>query len=168
MAGRESQVAGRAPRSSVPGFAPSPVAAPISSHAAPARQLSRARSGPYDDEPAPSYAMSEFIPSTVPGCRAPHLWLRNGRSLYDALGPWYTLLRRDPTLAVDDLTDAAARCGLPLRVLDLDADQHAPLYPFGLVLVRPDQHVAWRGHTVPTDVHALVALLRGAHPHSEV
>ena len=40
----------------------------------------------YDGEPAPGYTMANFTPSTVPGCRVPHLWLRDGRSLYDALG----------------------------------------------------------------------------------
>ena len=36
---------------------------------------------------APPYSMGEFTPSTVPGCRAPHFWLSDGRSLYDAFGP---------------------------------------------------------------------------------
>ena len=47
----------------------------------------------YDGEAAPAYAMAEFTQSTVPGCRTPHLWLSDGRSLYDALGPDFTLLR---------------------------------------------------------------------------
>ena len=36
----------------------------------------------YDDQAAPAYTMYFFEPSTVPGCRTPHLWLRDGRSLY--------------------------------------------------------------------------------------
>jgi 2-polyprenyl-6-methoxyphenol hydroxylase-like FAD-dependent oxidoreductase len=35
----------------------------------------------YDGEAAPAYTMYDFSPSTVPGCRTPHLWLRDGRSL---------------------------------------------------------------------------------------
>jgi hypothetical protein len=31
-----------------------------------------------------------------------------------------------------------------------------------LVLIRPDQHVAWRGATAPDDPSALVDILRGA------
>ena len=50
----------------------------------------------YDGEPPPPYTMYDFTPSTVPGCRTPHVWLRDGRSLYDALGPDYTLMRFDP------------------------------------------------------------------------
>jgi 2-polyprenyl-6-methoxyphenol hydroxylase-like FAD-dependent oxidoreductase len=49
----------------------------------------------HDRERAPEYSLSDFTPSTFPGCRTPHLWLADGRSLYDALGPGFTLLRFD-------------------------------------------------------------------------
>jgi 2-polyprenyl-6-methoxyphenol hydroxylase-like FAD-dependent oxidoreductase len=116
----------------------------------------------HDGEAAPGYTMSEFTPSTVPGCRAPHLWLGNGRSLYDALGPEYTLLRLDPALDVSALTGAAQHRGLPLSVLDLESGAAAALYDYKLVLARPDQHIAWRGNQVPDDPDVLVQLLRGA------
>jgi hypothetical protein len=115
----------------------------------------------YDGEAAPGYTMYDFTPSTVPGCRAPHLWLRDGRSLYDALGPGFTLLRRDPSVGLDGLVAAARERGLPLTVLDLDFEETAAFYPQTLVLVRPDQHVAWRGDTAPADPLALVDLIRG-------
>ena len=116
----------------------------------------------YDGEAAPGYTMSDFTPSTVPGCRVPHLWLRDGRSLYDALGSGFTLLRRDRSVGVDGLVAAAADRGVPLAVLDLDGDGAAVLYSRSLVLARPDQHVAWRGDRVPEDPHALIDLIRGA------
>jgi len=49
----------------------------------------------YDGEAHPAHAMHDFTSSTVPGCRAPHLWLSDGRSFHDALGPDYTLIRTD-------------------------------------------------------------------------
>src|SRR5207253_4302454 len=49
-----------------------------------------------DGEEPPPYTMGSFTESTVPGCRAPHFWLPDGRSLYDAFGQGYTLLRFDP------------------------------------------------------------------------
>ncbi len=52
----------------------------------------------HDGEAAPGYTMAEFTPSTVPGCRLPHLVLADRASLYDRLGEGYTLLRFDPTL----------------------------------------------------------------------
>ena len=51
----------------------------------------------YDGEKQPAYSMADFTPSTVPGCRTPHIRLADGTSLYDAMGPEYTLLRRDPS-----------------------------------------------------------------------
>jgi hypothetical protein len=51
----------------------------------------------YDAEQAPAYTMGTFTSSTVPGCRAPHVRLEGRRSLYDAMGPDYTLLRLDLT-----------------------------------------------------------------------
>ena len=116
----------------------------------------------HDGQTAPGYTMSDFTPSTVPGCRVPHLWLRDGRSLYDALGPGFTLLRRDRSVEVDGLVTAAAHRGVPLAVLDLDADDAETLYPHNLLLARPDQHVAWRGDQVPADPLALIDLIRGA------
>ena len=115
----------------------------------------------YDGETAPGYTMYDFTPSTVPGCRVPHVWLREGRSLYDALGPWFTLLRLDPSVSVTPIVEAAALRGVPLAVLDVDAEGADALYPHKLLLARPDQHVAWRGDAVPDDPLALVDRVRG-------
>jgi 2-polyprenyl-6-methoxyphenol hydroxylase-like FAD-dependent oxidoreductase len=116
----------------------------------------------HDGEAAPTYTMLDFSQSTVPGCRTPHLWLRDGRSLYDALGSDFTLLRFDPQVEVGDLVAAAAHRGVPVAVLDVDADEAAALYPCKLLLSRPDQHVAWRGNRLPDDPMALIDRIRGA------
>jgi hypothetical protein len=116
----------------------------------------------YDAERQPAYTMGTFTSSTVPGCRAPHLWLGDGVSLYDALGPGYTLLRFDPTAAVAGIVGAAARRNVPLKVLDVPTPQARTLYGHDLVLVRPDQHVAWRGDEEPAEPLDLVDLIRGA------
>jgi hypothetical protein len=116
----------------------------------------------HDDEEAPGYTLYDFRQSTVPGCRTPHLWLRDGRSLYDALGPEFTLLRFDPAVETDSLVAAAAQHGLPLLVLDLDAHGSSSLYPLKLVLSRPDRHVAWRGDEPPQDPSALIDCVRGS------
>src|SRR5260370_41442720 len=78
--------------------------------------------------------MYDFSQSTVPGCRTPHLWLRDGRSLYDALGPDFTLLRFDPAVEVGGLLAAAAKHGLPMTVLDVDGNEAAGAYPPKLLL----------------------------------
>ena len=112
-------------------------------------------------ELAPAYTMGAFTESTVPGCRAPHFWLADGRSLYDAFGPAYTLLRFDPRTKVSTLVAAAGEKRMPLAVLDIDAKRIPKAYRHKLLLCRSDQHVAWRGDSVPQDAAALVKLLRG-------
>jgi hypothetical protein len=116
----------------------------------------------YDGEPHPAYTMHDFKSSTVPGCRAPHLWLSDGRSLYDALGADYTLIRLDPTVPVVGMVEAAARCNVSLAVLDVNTADARALYARKLVLVRPDQHVAWRGDEEPANPMDLINLVRGA------
>jgi 2-polyprenyl-6-methoxyphenol hydroxylase-like FAD-dependent oxidoreductase len=114
-----------------------------------------------DGESAPAYSMGGFTPSTVPGCRAPHFWLADGRSLYDAFGPGYTLLRFDPALDVSALRQAALACGMPLALIDVDRAAAPPAYRHRLLLCRQDQHVAWRGDRLPAQLSGLLALLRG-------
>jgi hypothetical protein len=116
----------------------------------------------YDEEQAPTYTMGTFTSTTVPGCRVPHVWVEGRRSLYDAMGPDYTLLRLDPTAHVGGIVAAAAQRGLPLAVLDVRSDEASRHYRHKLVLVRPDQHVAWRGDEEPADTLNLVDLVRGA------
>jgi 2-polyprenyl-6-methoxyphenol hydroxylase-like FAD-dependent oxidoreductase len=115
----------------------------------------------YDGEAAPAYSMGDFTASTVPGCRAPHFWLSDGRSLYDAFGTDYTLLRFDPSLDVTPLLAAAAVHGMPLSVLDIDGADVPAEYRHKLVLCRPDQHIAWRGDALPGDATTWVDKLRG-------
>ena len=112
----------------------------------------------YDGVAPPPYTMDTFTPSTVPGCRTPRIWLDDGRSLYDAMGPDYTLLRFDPSVPTETLIRASAVRGVPVSVVDIE-----PQPPYGekLVLSRPDQHVAWRGDALPSDVMGLVDRIRG-------
>ncbi len=121
-----------------------------------------------DGERAPDYTMGGFTPSTVPGCRAPHFWLSDGRSLYDALGAGYTLLRFDPAINTEPLQAAAALRKMPLRVVDVHGEVPPEAYRHKLLLCRDDQHVAWRSDVMPADALALVDLLRGAVPKSAV
>jgi 2-polyprenyl-6-methoxyphenol hydroxylase-like FAD-dependent oxidoreductase len=118
----------------------------------------------YDGTEAPAYTLACFTASTVPGCRTPHVWLRDGRSLYDALGSDYTLMRFDPAIDVGALTSAAVARKVPFTVLDVQPDDNdlPAIYREKLVLSRPDQHVAWRGDALPPDPERLIDLVRGA------
>ena len=116
----------------------------------------------YDDEAPPAYTMGGFTPSTAPGCRAPHFFMADGRSLYDAFGSDYTLLRFEARVDATPLTQAAASRGMPLTIVEVAGAAVPPEYRHALVLCRADQHVAWRGDQVPADASALVDRLRGA------
>ena len=103
-----------------------------------------------------------YVPSATPGGRTPHLWLADRSSLFDHLGSGFTLLRL-PGCASDTrlLEAAAARRGVPLRVVAIALAEARDLYRDGLALVRPDQHVAWRADALPEDCDALVARVTG-------
>ena len=115
----------------------------------------------HEAEPAPTYDLETYTPSTVPGCRTPHFWLDAETSLYDRLGDGYTLLRFDPSVDVTALLEAAKARGVPLALLDIDVVERPAGYTTALALSRSDQHIAWRGNFVPDDPVALVDKLRG-------
>jgi len=114
-----------------------------------------------DDASPPGYTMGGFTPSTAPGCRAPHFWMADGRSLYDAFGAGYTLLRFDHGVDIKALQAAASTQGVPLTVLDIEGVSVPESYRHKLVICREDQHVAWRSDLPPPDSTALVDMLRG-------
>jgi 2-polyprenyl-6-methoxyphenol hydroxylase-like FAD-dependent oxidoreductase len=106
---------------------------------------------------------NSYIPNSFPGARAPHLWLDPGVALYDKLGPEFTLLRFGRSGAdISGLREAAALRGTPLAILDVESDHARDLYGVDLALVRPDQHIAWRGNRAPDDALALIDRVRGA------
>jgi 2-polyprenyl-6-methoxyphenol hydroxylase-like FAD-dependent oxidoreductase len=110
---------------------------------------------PPPDEPA------TYVPTASPGGRAPHVWLSRSRSLFDALGPGFTLLRMGhATAETAALRTAAAERGIPLTLLDVSLPQARDLYERDLALIRPDHHVAWRGNTLP-DPDVLLDLVTG-------
>jgi hypothetical protein len=103
------------------------------------------------------------VPSTWPGSRAPHAWLADGRSTIDLFGNGFVLLRLGTSPPdAGRISDAAKARGVPLAIVSLPDPQLATLYERPLVLVRPDGHVAWRGHEPSTDADGLIDRVRGA------
>jgi hypothetical protein len=113
----------------------------------------------YDGAEQPGFTMADFTPSSTPGCRLPFAKLADGRPVYDALGPGYTLVRYDPDIAVAPLADAMRGNGVPFNIVDIPKAQ--PLSDHKLILTRTDQHVAWRGDAVPDNPARLVGKLLG-------
>jgi 2-polyprenyl-6-methoxyphenol hydroxylase-like FAD-dependent oxidoreductase len=102
-----------------------------------------------------------YAPSSVPGGRAPHLWLDGHRSLYDQLGKGFTLLRFNRSAQTGALEHAAKAAKMPLDVVDIASEPGRDLYERDLAVVRPDMVVAWRGNRLPEDCAALVARVTG-------
>ncbi|MBW2395673.1 MAG: FAD-dependent monooxygenase [Deltaproteobacteria bacterium] len=122
----------------------------------------------YDDSPiicqeegdTPAYPIDRYNPSTWPGVRAPSLFLSDGTALYDRFSDGFTLLRFDD-VEVSALEDAAKDRGVPIEVVDIRDELAERIYEKKLVLLRPDQHVAWRGDECPEDPHLVVDRIRG-------
>ena len=93
---------------------------------------------------APSADPVTYVPTTLPGSRLPSVYLTDGSNLHDHLGPWFTLLCVADCDA-KSFAEAASALGIPLKIARVDVSAHAALYQGPALLVRPDQHIAWRG-----------------------
>lgn len=135
------------------------------------RSLGVVLGGRYRDSPAiipdgtrpPREQITEYEPSAYPGCLAPHFWMPDGTSLYDHFGPGFTLLRARDASAEETsrLERAAAQRSVPFKTVTLADPRFSALYQARLALVRPDQHVAWRGDRLPDDSLDLIDRVRG-------
>ncbi len=101
-----------------------------------------------DDGTPPLSEGQDYEPTARPGARLPHLWLPDGASLYDRLGNGLSLLRLRDDADVTPFVEAAVAHGVPLDVIELRGQTLEERYGASLLLVRPDQHVAWRGTSV--------------------
>ena len=113
--------------------------------------------------PAPIDDPSVFEPSAEVGSRLPHGWLGDGRSTLDLVPSDAMVLF---TLGAHDRwADAVAAAPVPVRLVRLGDDAKVGedwralcgLGTDGALLVRPDQHVAWRADTMPSDPRAALA-----------
>jgi 2-polyprenyl-6-methoxyphenol hydroxylase-like FAD-dependent oxidoreductase len=121
----------------------------------------------YDGATLPPFALNRYADSSVPGVRAPHFWRAPGRALYDDLGAGYSLLAFGaPRGGTEPLRSAFAERKVPLTLVEIDDSAAAAQYEhYPLVLVRPDQHIAWRACEVPADPFTIVDRVIGAPPH---
>lgn len=104
-----------------------------------------------------------YVPTAAPGARLPSVVMADGRSNHALLGPWFTLLRVGGERGGEAFAQAAERLGVPLTLADQDTAAWSALYGKGLLLIRPDQHIAWRGTSGDADdTQAAAAILAHA------
>jgi hypothetical protein len=102
-----------------------------------------------------------YIPTAIPGGRPPHKWLEDGRSLFDLFhSEWTLLVLGEQDVPHADFESAAHDLSMDMKVVRLASTDLKELYEAALVLIRPDQIVAWRGSNA-NDAHAILAKLTG-------
>jgi len=104
-----------------------------------------------------------YRPSAFPGCLAPHIWLGDGTSLYDHFGPGFTLLAsgEEGADALARAEESAKARNFPLKTLQPRDSRLERRYMAKFALIRPDQHVAWRGDVLPEDLDTLFDCVTG-------
>ncbi len=131
-------------------YAGSPVIQPTSPPLASTQPASSPLANTPPAGPAPAADTTVYTPAAEPGARLPHCWRPDGSSLYDTLGRGFTLVGpvRAGQAAVAGLADRARRQRIPLALAE-----PPPCYPWReeFLLVRPDQHIAWRAAD-PADI----------------
>jgi len=98
----------------------------------------------------------KYIPTATPGCRAPHFWLDDVRTIFDEFGPDFTLLQLNPNKEINSIIDEAQSMSIPLKPLQIENEGVRELYGADLVLIRPDHHVAWRSDDLPLNPRLLL------------
>lgn len=116
-----------------------------------------------DGTPEPPDEPDSYLPSTWPGCRAPHAWLPDGTSTLDHFGSGFVLVYSGSKLAgaAQRFCAKAHGGGVPVTVLELKDPDTIALYERAFVLVRPDGYVCWRADILPSDGAALLEAVSG-------
>jgi 2-polyprenyl-6-methoxyphenol hydroxylase-like FAD-dependent oxidoreductase len=96
--------------------------------------------------PEPVDQANIYEPCAKPGGRPPHLWISDELSLFDTFGMNWTLLCLGQQVREHAaFIQAASQRGIDLKVVHHPHPELVSLYQAKLVLIRPDQIVAWRG-----------------------
>jgi len=109
----------------------------------------------------PTWRPQRYTPTSWPGGRPPSVLMEDGRSIFNQFGNWFTLVDFVGDGRANELLHAAAGRGLPMRHVMVRSDSVRELWERDLVLVRPDQHIGWRGNRPPQDADAVLAHLVG-------
>ncbi|KAJ4263297.1 hypothetical protein NW762_006115 [Fusarium torreyae] len=109
----------------------------------------------------PQWNYRNYTPSTWPGSRAPHVFLKDGEtSIFDLFGQGFTLVdfSKDGEWT-KKFSEIATRLGVQLKLVHIPEETHArDVWGREAVLVRPDDHVAWRSPLDGTDDGVQVVL----------
>jgi len=100
----------------------------------------------------PAFDSRRYTPTTYPGSRAPHVFLKDGMPIFDKYSKEFTLIefnneQKSPATAY--IRNAAKKYNIPLEVVVLTGENHAnAIWGANVVLIRPDGFVSWHGNTI--------------------
>lgn len=124
---------------------------------------------PDEEEPEPVWTVEDYVPSTWPGARPPHVWL-DGKwgkvSIFDLFGNDFTLVDfTGDGKFIKALEPEFEKAKVPVKMVHLPYETYVRvLWGRDAVLVRPDDMVAWRspvdGH-VPANLADITAIAIG-------
>ena len=100
-----------------------------------------------ESEVEPVFEVDKYEPTTWPGGRPPHVWLRDGvTSILDLLRSGFSVVDFTPAGEVGErFVKIAQEIKMPLEMVHLPTEEHArSLWERDIVLVRPDGLVGWR------------------------
>ena len=106
----------------------------------------------------PQYASKKFVPSSLPGCRAPHVVLPSCPTILDLFGKSFVLLSiggSNGEMDCSALQEEMKRCKVPLIAHAFPKlPELVQLYDRKYFLIRPDGIVAWRSDYQPNHLEA--------------
>lgn len=120
------------------------------------------------DGSSPAWEWGKISPVVWPGSRAPAVRLTNGGQLFDRFGPGFTVVDFSAANAGREMASRLAGRGVPTTYLPLDDPEVARIWRYPLVLIRPDQHVAWCGIGLPLDMDAVLERVTGVAARREL
>jgi 2-polyprenyl-6-methoxyphenol hydroxylase-like FAD-dependent oxidoreductase len=116
----------------------------------------------WEEPGGPEHLFREYVPTTWPGARLPHVWLKGHAPIQDRIPAGYTLLRLGRTQEDTSALEAALKVsGAPFRALEVADEVARDVYGYDLILLRPDMHIVWRGNKTPEAPNRLAATATG-------
>jgi 2-polyprenyl-6-methoxyphenol hydroxylase-like FAD-dependent oxidoreductase len=116
----------------------------------------------WEEPGGPEHLFRDYVPTSWPGARLPHIRLDDGQALQDLLPRGYVLLslngRADSSA---DIAKAFAEIGAPFDTLAIDCQAARDLYQKDFLLIRPDLHIVWRGNEPHQEAAKLAAVATG-------
>ena len=108
----------------------------------------------------PKFKVDVYEESCLAGGRLPHVWIAPKTSIFDVLGPAFTLVVSGEQASASDvrrLRETFYSLRVPLTVVLVQRPEAAEKYKeYPLIVVRPDYYIAWSGKSAPKDTVRMV------------